>query len=337
MIQIDRKVILRELRDIFLLILVGFAMTLVFGYTKSASQFWLVGFFGACMWISLWKGNSYLSEILSLRNGWLTFPVRTFFIGIASTLIYTVGIVFLLVKLFELVYSVNFGDISRMLYSSVVVTIIITFFMHGRSFLLSWKETAIDAEKLKRESVSARYESLKNQVNPHFLFNSLNALTNLVYEDQNKAVKFIKQLADVYRYVLDTREMEIVALADEIKFLESYAFLQQIRFGEKLSIKILTQDSRGGVAPLALQMLIENAVKHNEISEQNPLSIKVYYENNYIVVENNLQKKVQTGESSSGLGLENIIKRYQFLSDKKVEVSEKANHFIVKLPLIPQP
>jgi LytS/YehU family sensor histidine kinase len=163
----------------------------------------------------------------------------------------------------------------------------------------------------------------------------LNALTNLVYEDQDKAASFIKQLSEVYRYVLDTRDKEVVSLEEELKFLNSYTYLQQIRFGDKLSIELSLMGITSMVAPLALQMLIENAVKHNEVSEENPLHIKVFGEENFIVVENNLQKRQFSAEPNSGIGLENIRRRYQFLSNKQVVVDQAGNKFVVKLPVIP--
>jgi LytS/YehU family sensor histidine kinase len=200
---------------------------------------------------------------------------------------------------------------------------------------LNWRQTAIDAEKAKRESIKAQYDSLKNQVNPHFLFNSLNALTNLVYQDQDKAAKFIKQLSEVYRYVLESRDKEVVTINEELKSLESYIFLQQIRFGDKLNVQIDIPQRDGRVAPLALQMLFENAIKHNVISEEYPLTIHIYRKEDNLIVENTLKRKHILPEDSSGLGLENIKKRYEFLSDKKVAVEETNLKFKVTLPILP--
>ncbi|GCC53011.1 hypothetical protein SanaruYs_32520 [Chryseotalea sanaruensis] len=206
--------------------------------------------------------------------------------------------------------------------------------MHGREFLLQWRKSAVDAERYQKESMTATYESLKSQVNPHFLFNSLNALTNLVYEDQDKAAKFIKQLSEVYRYVLDTRDKELVPIADELRFLESYTYLQRIRFGDKLKIENTLDATQSLVAPLALQMLVENAVKHNEISQDKPLTIRLYRDGNFLIVENTLQRKLNSGEASSGMGLDNITKRYQFLDSRQVQVVEDDQHFVVKIPII---
>jgi hypothetical protein len=334
MISFNRQVILRELRDILVLLIVGFSMAVVMGYTKSPKQFILVGSFVGCMWVMLWKGNSYLSELLSSYINWLESPVKTFLVGMLATVIYTVGSVFILVKVFETFFSIDFGDITYMLYSSVVITIIITFFMHGRSFLLSWKETAVDAEKLKRENVTARYESLKNQVNPHFLFNSLNALTNLVYENQDLAVRFIKQLSEVYRYVLDTHDQELVSKEEELKFLNSYLFLQKIRFGENLRVDIALEGVETRFPPLVLQMLIENAIKHNTVSAESPLEIKIYSTETDVIVENKLQEKQVIKEESSGIGLTNIGQRYEFLSGKEIQVDKSETHFTVRLPIL---
>lgn len=201
--------------------------------------------------------------------------------------------------------------------------------------MLSWRQAAIESEKLKTERVSSQYESLKNQVNPHFLFNSLNALTALVYEDQDQAAKFIKKLADVYRYVLDNQQKEVVPLSEEIRFVEAYVFLQKIRFEENLQVTIqVPADTQAMVLPLSLQMLVENAIKHNIISDDEPLHIQVYLEEEeFIVVKNNLQLKT-SHEYSSGLGLKNIQSRYEYLSKKEISVLNSADEFIVKLPLL---
>jgi hypothetical protein len=298
------------------------------------TRFFNYALFSSFNWILLWTVNSELNELLSKKISWIHAPIKRLTYGVIATIIFTVIAVLLIMKGFELVLDFEF-NYESVIGPSLIITFFISLFFHGRGFLLAWRKSAVEAERYQKESMTATYESLKSQVNPHFLFNSLNALTNLVYEDQDKAVNFIKQLSEVYRYVLDTRDREVVSLEEELKFLKSYTYLQQIRFGDKLSIEISLNGIKSMVAPLALQMLIENAVKHNEVSEENPLSVKIYTEENSIVVENNLQKKSQLGESSSGLGLENISKRYEFLSNEKVMIEQSADKFFVKLPIIP--
>ena len=192
----------------------------------------------------------------------------------------------------------------------------------------------MEAERYQKESIAARYESLKNQVNPHFLFNSLNVLTNLVYNDQDKAALFIKKMSEVYRYVLDTRNKELVEWSAEIDFTESYIFLQQIRFGANLRINNRVGALAGRVVPLAIQMLIENAVKHNEISSEKPLEITIRNDESFIYVENRIQLRSNPLEVHSGVGLENIKKRYEFLKTEPVQVIRTEEDFIVKIPLI---
>lgn len=334
----DRKTILVEMRDVALLAAVGIVMTYT-GVTcrncvDSPKGFWIIASFTSLIWILLWKGNSYLGRFISTKVSWLKVPVKRFVIGIVSTFVYSYGAIYGLIILYRFLFGYDFGMTRTTTVMSVVITLIISLFMHSRAFLFWWRQSAIDAERLQKENMAARYESLKSQVDPHFLFNSLNALTNLVYEDQDKAAKFIKQLSEVYRYVLDTRDKEMVALEEEQRFLESYLFLQKIRFGDKLQLRIQLDGTRSMVAPLVLQMLIENAIKHNIVSEENPLTISVYAEGSYIFVENTLQPKAVLREESQGIGLENICKRYEFLSDKKVEIIREPK-FIVKLPVIP--
>ena len=303
---------------------------------NTAESFLSILLFTFLMWIMLWKGNSFLSENLFKRVTWIEYPLKRFALGMLVTISYTVVAIVALIEVFERYSQIIFGDkYLYTVYGSIFVTIVISFFLHARQFLLFWQKASFEKEKFEKESMVARYESLKNQVSPHFLFNSLNALTNLVYEDQDKAVKFIKQLSEVYRYVLDTRDKEVVPVAEELKFLESYLFLQRIRFGNKLTVNVsLPEDGGIRVAPLALQMLIENAIKHNIVSEADPLTISLYVEDGFLVVRNNIQKKNLTSEPTSGVGLENIRKRYEYLSDDKVAIVEDEGIFQVRLPVL---
>lgn len=333
---IDRKIVYRELRDLLLFVVIALIQP-YFSCPRcnTVPHYLLVSFFTFFMWLFLWKGNALLSHSLSKLIPWIQFPIRRLTVGIVTTIIYTAGAVIGLMLFFEYAFDFNFGKGFRWtIYFSIVFTIVISSFLHAREFFLFWRKAIVEAEQLKRESITARYESLRSQVNPHFLFNTLNALTSLVYEDQDKAVKFIKQLSEVYRYVLDTRDKEVVSLDEERKFIDSYLFLEQIRFGSKLNLQVELEGVKSMVAPLVLQMLIENAIKHNIVSEENPLTIHIYEADGYIVVENNLQKKSVLREESPGIGLENISKRYEFLSDKKVEIIQH-DKFIVKLPIIP--
>jgi sensor histidine kinase YesM len=316
--------------------LIGFAMTVFVDppWERGTVAFLKLGFINIVMWVLMWVGNDVTSHLLSERISWTREPMKRFIVG----MIVMVGITVTAVLVAAWMYYVLLGmDITRyivtVLYLSFAISLVISLFLHGRSFLYSWRQEAVNAERLLKEGHRAQYESLRSQVNPHFLFNSLNALTNLVYEDPDKAAKFIKQLSEVYRYVLDTRDKELVPLAEEIKFLESYLFLQRIRFGNKLQVDIALNGEQQ-VAPLVLQMLIENAIKHNVVSEESPLRIRLFQENGWVIVENNRRTKRTLPEESTGVGLANIRSRYTYFSDKPVHVLSDDEKFTVKLPVI---
>lgn len=174
----------------------GIIMTLVVCKTCFSSfRFFLVisGLTIFC-WMLMWFGNEYLHEYLDEKIKWTKFPVKRLLVGLVMMVLYTVITTYIVISLAEKIFQLNLGDISKTIYMSMGITLVISVFLTSRSFLFNWRQTAIDAEKFKRESAVAKFESLRNQVNPHFLFNSFNALTNLVYEDQDKAAKFIKQL-----------------------------------------------------------------------------------------------------------------------------------------------
>lgn len=211
---------------------------------------------------------------------------------------------------------------------------IINYLESNEKYLRISKQLAIDAERLKKEILISEFESLKNQVNPHFLFNSLNVLADLVYEEQDEAVRFVGELAHVYRYVLDCKQKEIIELDAELKFINSYIFLLKIRFEENICANVcIPSTSRIFIAPVTLQLLLENAIKHNIISIEKPLMIEVGIDGDYIFVRNNIQLR-RGHEKSTGVGLKNIISRYQFLSDKEVLIINDGTEFVVKIPVL---
>ncbi len=291
--------------------------------------------FTGLMWVFLWQGNGHLSDYLSSKISWLENPLKRFIWGILGVLVYSPAAVYFLYLMALWTLNIKVDNVGTIALISIGITFVISFFLNAAEFLRNWKQTALDAERLKKEQMATRYESLKNQVNPHFLFNSLNALTNLVYEDQDLAADFIRQLSKVYRYVLETRSKEVVSLETEMKFVESYLFLQHIRFDDKLRVEASVSGFENRMLPpLALQMLLENAIKHNTIAKDEPLTISIRVEEDMLVVENNLQIKNIPTEESSGMGLANIKARYEFLSDKPVVVEKTESYFRVKLPLL---
>ena len=203
-------------------------------------------------------------------------------------------------------------------------------------FMHELRKSVEEAEKLKHESLSAQLNAMRTQVNPHFLFNNLNTLCAIIPENPQQAVDFVQQLSKLYRNILEVKEEKSIPLQDELDVLKAYAFLLKTRFGHNLEIDINVaagkMDKR--IVPLSLQILMENAIKHNIVSAEKPLKIEVYALDGSLVVSNNLQRKNQLLEST-GIGLNNIRNRYKMLSDKKVQVTESADNFSVSIPLLP--
>jgi two-component system, LytTR family, sensor kinase len=199
-----------------------------------------------------------------------------------------------------------------------------------------WKLATVESEQLKREHLQTQLDSLKNQVNPHFLFNSLNSLSSLIEDDEPKAQIFVNELARVYRYLLQSNDRTLTDLKSELAFIEAYFFLLKTRFGEGISIEVqVNEESKSQmIPPLTLQILVENAVKHNVISITKPLKINIYTEGvDKLVVTNNLQSKTATMVSSH-LGLANIASKYRLLSRKEPIIKQTEANFSITLPLL---
>ena len=191
------------------------------------------------------------------------------------------------------------------------------------------------AQALEKEKTEVLYENLKQHLNPHFLFNSLTSLSSLIRIDQKMAISFLDNMSKIYRYILQSKDNELVHVHDEIKFIDTFIRLQQMRFnrGLQVTIHVPEQYDYRRIAPVTLQNLIENAIKHNVIDEETPLRIEIYVEDDFLIVKNNLQRK-KFVETSNKQGLDNLRSLYKYLSDKPVIIEEKDNCFIVKIPLI---
>ena len=195
----------------------------------------------------------------------------------------------------------------------------------------------VRAERLEKENVQAQFAALKSQVNPHFLFNSLSILSSLVHADAELSEKFIDQLSRAYRYILEQKDNERVLMKTEIEFIQAYRFLLNIRFENKFDVIINVPEAdqtRYMIAPLTLQLLVENAVKHNRMSAKEPLRVNIYLDKDSLIVQNTLQLRPQS-EKSTGVGLQNIITRYALLTEQPVWVGESDGNFVVKIPLLP--
>jgi two-component system LytT family sensor kinase len=194
----------------------------------------------------------------------------------------------------------------------------------------------LQTERLQKEAVQAQFDALKNQVSPHFLFNSLSILSSLVEIDTKLSVQFINRLSKAYRYILDQRDNEQVSLKTELDFIESYTFLLNIRFDDRLKVVINVPEAartRYQIAPLTLQLLVENAVKHNQMSDEDPLTVTIALVGETLRVSNPIQLRPSSGDST-GMGLQNISSRYRLLTDQPVRVGEHNGDFVVIIPLL---
>lgn len=197
------------------------------------------------------------------------------------------------------------------------------------------QENRVKEQKIIANTASAKFDALKNQLDPHFLFNSLNVLSSLIEEDPYQAQKFTSSLSKVYRYVLEQKSKDLVLVNEELQFARTYVRLLKMRFEDSIVFDILeeSEDPDSKIVPLSLQLLIENAVKHNVVTFNKPLHLKVFEQNGELVVVNNLQEK-QVVKKSSGVGLYNIRERYALLTDRKVQIDKTATEFSVRLPIL---
>lgn len=235
------------------------------------------------------------------------------------------------VESLERIKRVNFG-------LSFLVILSILYLLINRKATIKMKSLELEAQKLINENTLAQYEALKNQVSPHFLFNSLSILSSLVHVSPDLSEKFIDRLAKAYRYILEQQDNVMVRLKSELNFIDSYAFLLGIRFDNKFILKESIQEidaEKYFVAPLTLQLLVENAVKHNRMSSKEPLIVTIYREEAYLVVENPIRPRNKNEDvMSTGIGLNNIINRYKLLTSAPVLVEQSNEVFKVKIPLI---
>lgn len=235
-------------------------------------------------------------------------------------------------------FGVDFGFTDHLVNAGLfaLVTAAVTTLYSLKFFIQRWKSMLVMEQELKQAVLKAEFESLKNQVNPHFLFNSLNILSALIPEDPGNAVTMVERMSKVFRYNLQNTEKATVELGEELKVVESYLFIHKMRFADNLryEIAVPTDELEKQVVNQGLLTLVENALKHNECSRENPLTVRVEAAENWVVVTNTLQRKNRLATDSTGIGLKNLRHRYALLTDREVVVAETEGEFVVKLPLL---
>jgi sensor histidine kinase YesM len=303
------------------------------------AHLWNAGY-SLCIGLPLFANGIVFDWFEKRFIDWISKPLRSLIRAIAMHLIYS-SFVILTVNWFwfKVLLNQNWVDFWKFGYNTIIaqyiIFVIVTSIIYASSFFRAWKNQVIQSEEIKLEALSLKYKVLQDQVNPHFLFNSLNVLGSLIDLDTEKAKKFTRELSLFFRELLSFKDRDIISLREEIDFVKRYIYLQQIRFGEALQVDFAVNENTGGmVIPLSLQALVENAIKHNEISKLNPLKIVIAITDDHeLMVENNLQPKPQLDETS-GTGLSNLANRYNFLTGKEVVITKNGGYFRVILPLI---
>jgi two-component system LytT family sensor kinase len=292
-------------------------------------------FHGIIMTSGLWLGCMAIVLYLWKKYPWEHHPAKHLIIEIPAIVAYTIVFSFA-VYFVEAKFGLShYQDIS--LFMDAITTILITLFItsihEAIFFYRQWKYNFSKSVRLEKDHLEAKYEALKSQINPHFLFNSLNSLVSLV-EDNEKAVDYIQNLSEFLRYLLKGSNREVVLVREELEMLKKYIQILKIRFGKNLitNINIPEKYYHFSVPPLVLQILTENCIKHNIISQNKPLKISVYAENESITVENVLQRK--SIPNTTGQGLKNITERYRFFTTREVRIKETIGTFAVTIPLI---
>ncbi len=284
----------------------------------------------------IWEGSKFIQALTLHLFPWekstvkhLVYEISGIFIF--SSILLTIGI--LTYGWLGSSVEITLGVILQNIFVSFSLALLFIAFNEGAFLFSKWKQSLVEQERLREENLIAKVESLKKQLDPHFLFNSLSVLSGVVYKDPILADNFITKLAQVYRYVLEHNESQKVSLKREIAFVEAYCFLLNVRFLNKVLLKVNLPEQEFYVLPMSIQLLVENAVKHNRISETQPLELEIYITDTTLWIENNIQAKIAE-EGSTGIGLKNLEARYKYVTDKSIIVETDRDVFKVGLPLI---
>ncbi|MFC3159978.1 Histidine kinase [Chryseobacterium arachidis] len=317
----------------------------VFTEEKTLDNFMLTILISFMYSFLLGIGNGLINDFLNKKFPWSE----------ATTKRAVISIISILIANFILVYFCNYmnfvvfqksatteeyfsGKYNYINWFTINIALLISAFLHARGFMEELKKTSkkeVVEQKLIAKSANAQFESLKNQLDPHFLFNSLNVLSSLIDENPKQAQKFTASMSKIYRYVLEQKDKELVTVEDELEFAKTYCDLLKTRFEDSVDFifDVEKEDLRRFVVPLSLQLLLENCIKHNFATSAKPLFIRIFSENDTLCIENNLQVREQIKESS-GIGLANIVQRYSLLTKRNVFIEKSEDYFKVKLPIL---
>ena len=308
-------------------------------YLNNTTIFYYLSTF--VLFMATWEINDYLikkSKERSFKNElWsnvLIFGITISFVLTLAAIIYYLGI-FQFNSICEIVTDTPWQVFKVDMFRALGLASVFSVFNQFYWVYKDKRHLELSLLELKKEITTSKYNSLKSQISPHFLFNSLNTLTSLMYEDRDLASDFVTRLATCYRYILDNREEDLVGLDKELQFLDAFIFMMKVRHDGAIFINtdIDIKANTVLIPTLSLQMLVENALKHNYYSKEQPITIDIYIRDHRLQVKNNKRKRIDS-ESSTKLGLANIKKRYAFYTNKDVIIDDDNTLFKVSLPLL---
>lgn len=321
----------------------GIAIPLISGMVNPANfSHWLIKLsflYTIGIAFIIWQGNRYLHSSLRSYFDWYQKPVKKIIAMLLTISFYTVPVAVLLLVGWYKIFSGGKPEWNIIFTTTLIILICVIFITHVYETVFLVREA--ETEKVKRAQLEqaraeAELEALKNQIDPHFIFNSLNTLSHLIEVKPEKARQFNDNLADVYRYILHNKGKELVILSEEMHFLQDYFSLLQIRFENAVQLRVnisVQQTEIYLIPPISLQVLIENAVKHNEFSDIKPLIVDLEIINEELIVHNTLRRKTLRRVSSK-IGLQNLNERYKLTTQKGIEILEDDKNFTVRLPVL---
>ena len=329
---------------LYINIIVSLFIFLIDGGEKTFERYSVTFLISGMYTFFIGLGNGFLNDYLDSKFSWTEETRKRTIAAIVGTLLMNVALVYFCNYLnFIVIQGKNpekffNGEMNFINWFFINFAIMISAIGHARGFMAAWKNSTkkeVVEQKLIAKSANAQFESLKNQLDPHFLFNSLNVLDSLIEENPVQAQRFTNSMSKIYRYVLEQKDKELVSVEEEIDFAKTYCELLKTRFEDAVTFdfNISEEDKKGFVVPLSLQLLLENSIKHNFATSSKPLNIKIFTEKGNLIIENNLQTR-ELPNTSTGVGLANIVSRYNLLTERNVFVEKSEAFFRVKLPIL---
>lgn len=329
---------------LYINIIVSLFIFLIDGGEKTFERYSVTFLISGMYTFFIGLGNGFLNDYLDSKFSWTDETRKRTIAAIVGTLVMNVALVYFCNYLnFIIIQGKNpekffNGEMNFINWFFINFAIMISAIGHARGFMAAWKNSTkkeVVEQKLIAKSANAQFESLKNQLDPHFLFNSLNVLDSLIEENPVQAQRFTNSMSKIYRYVLEQKDKELVSVEEEIDFAKTYCELLKTRFEDAVTFdfNISEEDKKGFVVPLSLQLLLENSIKHNFATSSKPLNIKIFTEKGNLIIENNLQTR-ELPNTSTGVGLANIVSRYNLLTERNVFVEKSEAFFRVKLPIL---